>query len=100
MDLHGGRIDTPLFVQVSGTTATVAAVVGWDLVVASVGDSTAFLDTGAEVVQVRTASVHSHGIIARRDKTLKARAAYMPKQLMPSAVSLHVLLAVKMHFHI
>ncbi|KAL0045273.1 hypothetical protein WJX82_002436 [Trebouxia sp. C0006] len=38
--------------QVSGATATVAVVVGWDLVVASVGDSTAYLDTGAEVVQV------------------------------------------------
>ncbi|DBA75361.1 hypothetical protein WJX77_001579 [Trebouxia sp. C0004] len=38
--------------QVSGATATVAVIVGWDLVVASVGDSTAYLDTGAEVVQV------------------------------------------------
>lgn len=38
--------------QVSGATATVAVVVSWDLVVASVGDSTAYLDTGAEVVQV------------------------------------------------
>lgn len=42
--------------QVSGATATVAVIVGWDLVVASVGDSTAFLDTGAEVVQVSAAS--------------------------------------------
>ncbi|DBA81256.1 TPA: hypothetical protein ACH3X2_006882 [Trebouxia sp. C0005] len=38
--------------QISGATATVAVIVGWDLVVASVGDSTAYLDTGAEVVQV------------------------------------------------
>jgi len=41
-----------LTTQVSGATATVAVIVGWDLVVASVGDSTAYLDTGAEVVQV------------------------------------------------
>ena len=38
--------------QVSGSTATVAVIVGWDLLVASVGDSEAYLDTGAEVVQV------------------------------------------------
>lgn len=41
--------------QVSGSTATVAVIVGWDLLVASVGDSEAYLDTGAEVIQV-----HSH----------------------------------------
>jgi serine/threonine protein phosphatase PrpC len=35
-----------------GTTATLALLVGWDLVVANVGDSLAFLDTGAEVLQV------------------------------------------------
>ncbi len=44
-----------LMMQVSGATATVAVIVGWDLVVASVGDSTAYLDTGAEVVQVSSA---------------------------------------------
>ena len=38
--------------QESGTTATVAALVGWTVVVANVGDSLAFLDTGSEVVQV------------------------------------------------
>lgn len=38
--------------QVSGSTATVAVIVGWDLLVASVGDSEAYLDTGAEVIQV------------------------------------------------
>jgi len=27
--------------------------VGWELLVASVGDSLAYLDTGAEIVQVR-----------------------------------------------
>ena len=43
--------------QVSGATATVAVIVGWDLVLASVGDSTAYLDTGAEVVQVTLGSI-------------------------------------------
>jgi Protein phosphatase 2C len=38
--------------QESGTTATVAALVGWTVVVANVGDSLAYLDTGSEVVQV------------------------------------------------
>jgi hypothetical protein len=42
--------------QVSGTTATVAAVVGWELLVANVGDSCAYLDTGAEVLLVRAAA--------------------------------------------
>ena len=36
----------------SGTTATLAVAVGWELVIASVGDSLAYLDTGAEIVQV------------------------------------------------
>lgn len=36
----------------SGTTATLAVAVGWELLVASVGDSLAYLDTGAEIVQV------------------------------------------------
>ena len=48
--------DCRFVMQVSGATATVAVIVGWDLVIASVGDSTAFLDTGAEVVQVSAAS--------------------------------------------
>ncbi len=39
--------------QTSGTTATVAVVVGWEVLVANVGDSLAFLDTGSEVVQAR-----------------------------------------------
>lgn len=38
--------------KVSGTTATVAAFVGWELIVANVGDSLAYLDTGSEVIQV------------------------------------------------
>lgn len=38
--------------QVSGTTATVAVLVGWELLIANVGDSLAFLDTGSEVIQV------------------------------------------------
>jgi serine/threonine protein phosphatase PrpC len=41
---------------VSGTTATIAAVVGWELLVANVGDSCAYLDTGAEVLLVRIAA--------------------------------------------
>jgi len=36
----------------SGTTATVAVVSGWEVVVASVGDSDLWLDTGAEIVRV------------------------------------------------
>merc|ERR1711904_118548 len=36
----------------SGTTATVAVLSGWEVVVASVGDSDLWLDTGAEIVRV------------------------------------------------
>ena len=36
----------------SGTTATVAMVVGWELVVASVGDSLAYFSTGSQILQV------------------------------------------------
>jgi hypothetical protein len=36
----------------SGSTATFAVIVGWELIVGNVGDSWAFLDTGAEVIQV------------------------------------------------
>lgn len=42
-------------VQESGTTATAAVLAGWDLIVANVGDSCAFLDTGSEVLQVTAA---------------------------------------------
>ena len=35
-----------------GTTATLAIACGWELLVANVGDSCAYLDTGAEVLQV------------------------------------------------
>lgn len=38
--------------QVSGTTATVVAVSGWEAVIANVGDSCAYMDTGVEVVLV------------------------------------------------
>ncbi|KAK9830885.1 hypothetical protein WJX81_001707 [Elliptochloris bilobata] len=38
--------------KVSGTTATAAVVLGWELLVANVGDSCAYLDTGAEVLLV------------------------------------------------
>ena len=34
-----------------GTTATLAVVCGWELLVANVGDSCAYLDTGSEVLQ-------------------------------------------------
>jgi serine/threonine protein phosphatase PrpC len=36
-----------------GTTATLALACGWELLVANVGDSCAYLDTGSEVLQVR-----------------------------------------------
>ncbi|KAK9844809.1 hypothetical protein WJX74_007066 [Apatococcus lobatus] len=36
----------------SGTTATLVTLVGWDVFVANVGDSCAYLDTGSEVLQV------------------------------------------------
>lgn len=38
--------------QDSGTTATVVAVVGWEVFVANVGDSLAYLDTGSECIRV------------------------------------------------
>lgn len=37
-----------------GTTATLAVSCGWELLVANVGDSCAYLDTGAEVLAVTT----------------------------------------------
>ena len=52
LKLPGPFILSILLMQVSGTTATVAAVVGWELLVANVGDSCAYLDTGSEVLQV------------------------------------------------
>ncbi|KAG2444124.1 hypothetical protein HYH02_009065 [Chlamydomonas schloesseri] len=36
----------------SGTTATLAVQVGWELLVANVGDSLAYLDTGTEIVVI------------------------------------------------
>lgn len=36
----------------SGTTATLAVACGWELLVASVGDSCAYLDTGREIMLV------------------------------------------------
>ncbi|GIL48008.1 hypothetical protein Vafri_4730, partial [Volvox africanus] len=38
--------------KTSGTTATLAVQVGWELLVANVGDSLAYLDTGSEIVVV------------------------------------------------
>eukprot|EP00884_Botryococcus_braunii_P009673 jgi/Botrbrau1/18707/Bobra.0386s0033.1 len=36
----------------AGTTATLAVLVGWELLVANVGDSCAYLDTGSEIIQI------------------------------------------------
>ena len=52
LKLHVSNLQVPIVLKVSGSTATVAVIVGWDLLVASVGDSEAYLDTGAEVIQV------------------------------------------------
>lgn len=38
--------------QRGGSTATLAVACGWELLVANVGDSCAYLDTGSEVLQV------------------------------------------------
>lgn len=35
--------------KTSGTTATLAVICGWELIVAAVGDSLAYLDTGSQV---------------------------------------------------
>ena len=59
-------------VQVSGTTATVAIVLGWELLVANVGDSCAYLDTGAEVLLARTT--------ARTRNSLDALAHYQDNE--------------------
>jgi Protein phosphatase 2C len=73
--------------QESGTTATVAALIGWTVVVANVGDSLAFLDTGSEVVQVgshirvvthRRAGASHAGDAACPDKNVCAAWAHAP----------------------
>ena len=38
--------------QDSGTTATVALLAGWEVIIGNVGDTLAFLDTGSEVLLV------------------------------------------------
>lgn len=53
--------------QVSGTTATVAVLIGWELTVANVGDSCAYLDTGSEVLQV---SIFHHKFLPASVKQL------------------------------
>lgn len=54
--MHAGFVEADAVCKsrfnVSGTTATLAVACGWELLVASVGDSCAYLDTGAEIVQV------------------------------------------------
>ena len=66
-------------VQVSGSTATVAVIVGWDLLVASVGDSEAYLDTGAEVIQV----CFLHMVYAVAEACLVALSATRPYSPLP-----------------
>lgn len=55
----------------SGTTATFAAACGWELVVASVGDSCAYLDTGREVMLVSS----NHRIDDNADERTRILAA-------------------------
>ena len=54
--LHAGFVDCDAACMkrfaTSGTTATMAVCVGWELLVASVGDSYAYLDTGAQIIMV------------------------------------------------
>ncbi|KXZ45179.1 hypothetical protein GPECTOR_57g469 [Gonium pectorale] len=54
--LHAGFVECDAEVisryKESGTTATLAVQVGWELLVANVGDSLAYLDTGAEIVAI------------------------------------------------
>ncbi len=59
--------------QRGGTTATLAVACGWELLVANLGDSCAYLDTGSEVLQVGQRPCHAcacnvccAGIIGRR----------------------------------
>ena len=53
----------------SGTTATVAVLSGWEVVVASVGDSDLWLDTGAEIVRVSES--HRLGSCTREQKRVR-----------------------------
>eukprot|EP00198_Chlamydomonas_reinhardtii_P004024 XP_001693360.1 protein phosphatase type 2C [Chlamydomonas reinhardtii] len=54
--LHAGFVqcdeDVNAKYKQSGTTATLAVQVGWELLVANVGDSLAYLDTGTEIVVI------------------------------------------------
>lgn len=58
-----------LIVQVSGSTATVAAITGWEVLIANVGDSCAYLDTGVEVILVHTYSAPFNGACAEAEKS-------------------------------
>jgi len=55
----------------SGTTATVAVVCGWELLVANVGDSCAYLDTGDQVVRLSA----SHRLDTNHDEQKRVRDA-------------------------
>ena len=55
----------------SGSTATLALVVGWELLVANVGDSSAYLDTGSEIIQV----TGNHRVDDNADERARVKAA-------------------------
>ena len=59
--------------QRGGTTATLAVACGWELLVANVGDSCAYLDTGSEVLQVGQAAEGAAGGAAGRQPTAVPR---------------------------
>ncbi|KIY94678.1 hypothetical protein MNEG_13285 [Monoraphidium neglectum] len=64
----------------SGTTATLAVACGWELVVASVGDSCAYLDTGREILLVSA----NHRIDENADE--RARILAAGGEIAPSSV--------------
>lgn len=73
--LHAGFVETNRVCvnkfERSGTTATLAVLVGWELIVASVGDSLAFVDTGTEVISVSS----NHRVADSPDEVARVIAA-------------------------
>ncbi|KAL4448974.1 hypothetical protein ABPG77_007691 [Micractinium sp. CCAP 211/92] len=57
--------------QRGGTTATLAVACGWELLVANVGDTCAYLDTGSEVLQLSG----NHRLEANKDEVARCEAA-------------------------